>query len=225
MAKTTKMRRKDLIQPDQFISTTDIIIAYCTEHKTKIVFATVSLILIFFSALWFKHNQNQNRFKMESLFFKLEQVKASRIEDSIDKIKQMEALLEKFNKGPQKQRALLLLADEYFNEGRYDKAINLYQNILKESSSPLSHQLANIGIAYSHEGKKDYKNAINAYKTVIQFPNNEYPLFDIYTSLVRCYELNNQKNEALLILREMQSKFSNNPKINEIDIKIKNIDI
>ena len=225
MAKTTKMRRKDLIQPDQFISTTDIIVAYCTEHKTKIFFASVSLIIIFFSTLWFKHNQNQNSLKMESLFFKLEQVKSLEIGDSREKTKQMEALLDKFSKGTQKQRALLLLADEYFSEGRYDKAINLYQNILKESSSSLNQQLANIGLAYSLEGKKDYKNAINAYKNVIQFPNNEYPLFDIYTSLVRCYELNNQKNEALLILREMQSKFSNNPKINEIDIKIKNIDI
>ena len=225
MARTTKMRRKDLIQPDQFISTTDVIIAYCTEHKTKIVFSIVSIFLIFFSGLWFKHNRNLNTLKMESLYFKLEQIKSSKLGGSKEKINQMNTLLLQFSKGPQKQRALLALADEYFNEGSYDKAIKQYRNILAESSSSLNQQLANIGIAYSLEGKKDYKNAINAYKTVIQFPNEAYPLFDIYISLARCYELNNQKNEGLLTLREMQSKFSNNPKIDEINSKIKNIDL
>jgi lipopolysaccharide biosynthesis regulator YciM len=84
--------------------------------------------------------------------------------------------------------------------------------------------LANIGIAYSLEGKKNYKNAISAYKTVIQYPS-KYPLFDIYMRLARCYELNNEKNEAILILREMQNKFSSNPKIDSINSKIKNLDV
>ena len=134
----------------------------------------------------------------------------------------MKILLEGFSEGPQKQRASLILADQYYNEGSYDKAIEFYQNVLNESSLPLTQQLANIGIAYSLEGKQDYINAISVYKTVIQH-SSKYPLFDIYLGLSRCYELNNEKNEALLILREMQSKFSSNPKIENIKSKIKNL--
>ena len=59
MAKTAKIRRKDLIQPDQFISTTDILIAYCSKHKTKLISIVISLIVVVFSGLWIKYNQNK----------------------------------------------------------------------------------------------------------------------------------------------------------------------
>ena len=220
MAKTAKVRRKDLIQPDQFISTTDILIAYCSKHKTGLISIVISLTVVVFSGLWIKYNQNKKSLGMESLYFKVEQVKSAKDMNSKDKIKQIGLFLDEFSEGPQKQRALLLLADEYFNEASYDKAIDLYQNVLNGSRSSLHHQLANMGIAYSLEGKKDYKNAINAYKTTIQH-SNEYPLFDIYVGLARCYELNNEKNEALLTLREMQNKYPSHSKIDVIKSKIK----
>ena len=220
MAKTAKIRRKDLIQPDQFISTTDILIAYCSKHKTALISIVISLIIVVFLGLWIKYNQNKKSLGMESLYFKVEQAKSAKDMNSKDKIKQIGLFLDEFSEGPQKQRALLVLADEYFNEASYDKAIEFYQNVVNGSGSSLSQQLANMGIAYSLEGKNDYKNAINAYKTTIQY-SNEYPLFDIYVGLARCYELNNEKNEALLTLREMQNKFPSHSKIDVIKSKIK----
>jgi lipopolysaccharide biosynthesis regulator YciM len=220
MAKTAKIRRKDLIQPDQFISTTDILIAYCSKHKTGLISIVISLIIVVFLGLWIKYNQNKKSLGMESLYFKVEQAKSAKDMNSKDKIKQIGLFLDEFSEGPQKQRALLVLADEYFNEASYDKAIEFYQNVVNGSGSSLSQQLANMGIAYSLEGKNDYKNAINAYKTTIQY-SNEYPLFDIYVGLARCYELNNEKNEALLTLREMQNKYPSHSKIDVIKSKIK----
>ena len=220
MAKTTKVRRKDLIQPDQFISTTDILIAYCSKHKIKLLSIVISLIILLFSGLWIKNNQNKKNLAMESLYLKVEQAKSAKESNSKDKIKQIGIILDGFSEGPQKQRALLALADEYYNEASYDKAIDFYQNVLNESISSLNHQLANLGIAYSLEGKKDHKNAINAYKKTIKY-SNKYPLFDVYVALARSYELNNEKNEALLTLREMQNKFSSHSKIDVIKSKIK----
>ena len=224
MAKTARVRRKDIIQPDQFISTTDIIIAYCSKHKAKLISLIVSLIIAFLLGLFVKDKHEQKTLKMESLFFKIEQAKISKETNSNDKSKEMSLLLDEFSAGPQKQRALLILADDFFSDGEFDMAIQLYQRILKESPLPFSQQLANIGIAYSFEAKEDYKNAINAYKTVIEHPN-DYPLFDIYMALARCYELDRQVNEAVLILREMKNKFSANPKIKIINSKIKLLDI
>ena len=121
MTKTAKVRRKDLIQPDQFISTTDILIAYCSKHKTKMISIVISLIILVFSGLWIKNNQNKKSLGMESLYFKVEQAKSAKESNSEDKIKQIRLLLDKISEGPQKQRALLALADEYFIEGNYDK--------------------------------------------------------------------------------------------------------
>ena len=224
MAKTVRVRRKDIIQPDQFISTTDVIIAYCSKHKAKMISLIVSLILAFFLGLFVNHSNEQNILKMETLYFKIEQAISSEEANSSDKFEKISLLLEEFNDGPQKQRALLIVADNFFSESDYDSAIKLYKRILNASPLPFSQQLANIGIAYSFEAKEDYKNAINAYKTVIEHPN-DYPLFDIYMALARCYELHSQVNEAILILREMKNKFPANPKIKNINLKIKSLGI
>ena len=94
MAKTEKLRRKDLIQPDQFISTTDILIAYFSKHKTIVTSIVISLIVMVFFGLWFKSNQNKKSLSMESLYFKLEQ---TILVNDNNKIKKMEILLDQFS--------------------------------------------------------------------------------------------------------------------------------
>ena len=222
MAKTARVRRKDIIQPDHFISASDIFIAYCSKHKEKLLTIVVSFILFVFISLWLRHSHNKKILEMESLYFQVEQVKSTKEISANDKIQKMELLLKGFKKGPQRDRAFLILADHHFNESSFDKAIETYQGILGRSPSSLNQQLANIGIAYSFEGKKDYKNAISVYKTIINNPN-KYPLFDIFLGLARCYELSNQNNEALLTLREMQNKFSSSPKIDMVNSKINSL--
>jgi hypothetical protein len=81
-----------------------------------------------------------------------------------------------------------------------------------------------IGIAYSLEGKNDYKGAIIFYQKVIQ-NFSDYPLFDIYLSIVRCHELSDKKSSALLILREMKVKFASHPKLVIVDEKIKKLGV
>jgi lipopolysaccharide biosynthesis regulator YciM len=132
--------------------------------------------------------------------------------------------LSKFSEGQQKQRATLMLADEFYRTREYDRAISLYLGLLGSARpDQVSYQLANTGMAYSLEGKEDYKQAIAAYKTIIENPSG-YPLFHIYLSLARCYELNNDQNGALLTLREMKTKFLGHSKLNIVDARLKELE-
>ena len=224
MTKSTKFNRKELNQPDQFISTTDMVFAYCSNHKTALVSTITAILLIVFSGLSIRYNQNIKNLRMESLYFKIEQIKAENNSSPQELIKKIENLLHEFSEGPQKKRATMILADQYYEIQAYDSAISLYRSILTESDpTNLQYQLVSLGIAYSLEGKKDYKGAIVAYKTIIE-SNNEYPLFHVYLSLARCYELNNNQNGALLTLREMNTRFLNHPKIELVESRIKNLD-
>ena len=185
----------------------------------------IVLFLIVFLGFWIRHSYDLESLRMESFYFEMEQAKTLEGANPKDKIKQMELLLSKFSEGPQKQRAILLLADELYNTRAYDRAIEFYQDITKTfSSSSLPRQLATMGIAHSLEGKGDYKSAIVAYKTFIEHPN-KYPLFYIYMSLARCYELNLDNNGALLTLREMKIKFSSHPKFGVIESELKRLDV
>ena len=225
MAKSFKISRKELSQPDQFISTTDMILTYFSRHKTRFFYVFIGLILFTFSFVIFNHNQLKNSLLMESLYYEMGKVSFSEGGKTTEKINQMEEKLKEFNQSAQKQRATLMIADKYFNIGEYDQALELYKIVASESSkNTLSRKIAMIGIAYSLEGKNDYKEAIIIYQKIIQ-NFSDYPLFDIYLSIVRCHELNDKKSSALLILREMKVKFASHSKLNIIDEKIKKLDV
>ena len=82
--------------------------------------------------------------------------------------------------------------------------------------------MANIGLAYTHEAKGELRNAIDLYKSVID-ANTSFPLFQVYWSLARCHINNNDNSNALLILREMQIKFSGTAELEKIDRRIKQL--
>jgi tetratricopeptide (TPR) repeat protein len=162
---------------------------------------------------------------MEALYYEMEKVSFSEGVKSTEKINEMKEKLKEFKQSSQKQRATLMIADKYFNIGEYDQALKLYKIIESESSkNTLSRKIAMIGVAYSLEGKNDYKEAIIIYQKVIQ-NFNDYPLFDIYLSIVRCHELSDDKSSALLILRQMKVKFASHPKLIVVDEKIKKLDV
>jgi tetratricopeptide (TPR) repeat protein len=225
MAKSLKFSRKQLNQPDQFISTTDMILAYFSRHKTRFIYIFIGLILFIFSIFIINHNKSKNALLMESLYYEMEKASISEGGKTTEKINQMKEKLKEFNQGSQKQRATLMIADKYFNIREYDQALELYKIIESQSSkNTLSRKISMIGIAYSLEGKNDYKEAIIMYQKVIQ-KFNDYPLFDIYLSIVRCHELSGEKPSALLILREMKVKFATHPKLIVVDEKIKKLDV
>ena len=86
----------------------------------------------------------------------------------------------------------------------------------------INYQMAQVGLAYSYESRADYKRAIEIFKLVID-ANTGFPLFEVYWSLSKCHELNNDVSKALLILREMQIKFSENPQLERIENRIKKL--
>ena len=225
MAKSFKISRKELSQPDQFINTTDMILAYFSRHKTRFIYLFIVLAIFILSITLINYNQSKSSLRMESLYSEMEKISVLGGGKGSEEINQMKEKLKEFSQSAQKQRATLMIADKYFNIGQYDQALELYKIIESESSkNTLSRKIAMVGIAYSLEGKKDFNKAIVTYQQVIN-SFNDYPLFNIYLSIVRCHELSNEKSSALLILREMKVKFASHNKIMIIDEKIKKLDV
>ena len=224
MATRVKIKRKDLKGPDQFISTTDVVVAYFSQHKKVLFSGIAAFVLVVFAVIGVRYNNEVKSLRMESLYFGMEKVRNAKDPQSEKVTDRMEKLLTEFSEGQQKQRATLMLADELYRTREYERAISLYQDLLKSTRpDQISYQLASMGVAYSLEGKKDYKQAIAAYKTIIEKPSG-YPLFHVYLSLARCYELNNEQNGALLTLREMKEKFSGHSKQDIVDSRLKELE-
>jgi len=222
MAKRVKVSRKEFLkEQDQFLSISQKVTAYMSDHG-PLMLTTAGVIIVLFALIaGYRYNQQMTEMRMESLYSEMTKIHNGKADKKPENtIGELENLLAQFQAGPQKTRAALLLGEEYYQDQQFDKAIDIYTEISDGSDGKeLSRQLARVGLAYSHEGKKDYKKAAEIFKTIVASANG-FPLFDVYIGLARCYELSEDKKNALTTLREMENKFQSHPKIDSVKRRI-----
>ena len=222
MAKKIRITRKELLkEPDQFLSSTDKAMLFFRQNRFFVIGGIIVVMLFGLSFLGYQNYQKSRIMKFESLYFKMEKI----VEESKEKGKKLQEQLikirDQIDEGPHKNRASLFLADIYFQNEDYDKAKSIYQEV-RSKSRGLNHEMAAVNLAYTYEAMGDLKKAIDLYKLAIN-SNSNFPLFQVYWSLARCHENNNDTSNALLILREMQIKFSGSAELKNIDSRIKEL--
>ena len=222
MVKKIRITRKELLkEPDQFLSSTDKAMLFFRQNRFFVIWGIIVVMLFGLSFLGYQNYQKSRIMKFESLYFKMEKI----VEESKEKGKKLQEQLikirDQIDEGPHKNRASLFLADIYFQNEDYDKAKSIYQEV-RSKSSGLNHEMAAVNLAYTYEAMGDLKKAIDLYKLAIN-SNSNFPLFQVYWSLARCHENNNDTSNALLILREMQIKFAGSAELKNIDSRIKEL--
>ena len=222
MAKKIRITRKELLkEPDQFLSSTDKAMLFFRQNRFFVIWGIIVVMLFGLSFLGYQNYQKSRIMKFESLYFKMEKI----VEESKEKGKKLQEQLikirDQIDEGPHKNRASLFLADIYFQNEDYDKAKSIYQEV-RSKSRGLNHEMAAVNLAYTYEAMGDLKKAIDLYKLAIN-SNSNFPLFQVYWSLARCHENNNDTSNALLILREMQIKFAGSPELKNIDSRSKEL--
>jgi len=222
MAKKIKITRKELLkEPDQFLSSTDKAMLFFKQNRFSVIGGVVGVMLLGLSFLGYQNYEKSQTMKFESLYFKMEKI----AEESEKKGKKLQEQLieirDQIDEGPHRNRASLFLADIYFQYEDFDKAKSIYEEV-RSKSSGLNHEMAAVNLAYTYEAMGNLKKAIDLYKLTIN-SNSNFPLFQVYWSLARCHENNNDTSSALLILREMQIKFSGSGGLKNIDSRIKEL--
>ena len=222
MAKKIKITRKELLkEPDQFLTTSDKAMLFFRRNRSFVIGGVVGVILFGMSFLGYQNYQKSRTMKFEALYFKMEKI-AEKSEEKGKKLQeQLIEIRDQIDEGPHRNRASLFLADIYFQNEDYDKAKAIFQEI-ESKSYGLNHEMAAINLAYTYEALGDLEKAIHLYKLAIN-SNSNFPLFQAYWSLARCHENNNDTPNALLILREMQIKFSGSAELKNIDNRIKEL--
>jgi predicted negative regulator of RcsB-dependent stress response len=215
-----KISRKELLkQPDQFLSSSDKAMLFFTNNRSTVIGSIVGIVIGGLSLLGYQNYQQSQTMKFEAMYFDMEEIvrveeaKGSNPESQLVKIR------DQISDESHRNRASLLLADVYFQYENFDKAKSTYQEV-RNGSGGLNHQMANVGLAYTYEALGEFKKAIDLYKLTID-KNDNFPLFQVYWSLARCHENNKDTPNALLILREMQIKFSGRAESEKIENQIK----
>lgn len=217
-----KISRKELLkQPDHFLSSTDKAMLFFTNNRSTVIGSIVAVVVGGLSLLGYQNYQQSQAMKFETMYFNMEEI--IRVEEAKgnNPESQLVKIRDQISDEPHRNRASLLLADIYFQYGNFDKAKSTYQEV-RSNSRGLNHQMAKIGLAYTHEAMGEFKKAIDLFKLVIN-TNDNFPLFQVYWSLARCHENNKDTSNALLILREMQIKFSGRAESEKIENQIKQL--
>jgi predicted negative regulator of RcsB-dependent stress response len=222
MATRNKISRKDLLkEPDQFLSGSEKAMLYFIDNRATVIGVIATILIGISSFFGFKYFKETQALANEAFYFEMEQTANTTKADNPSS--EMSVILGKIGEGRQKERASLLLADIHFQNQQYDKADTLYSGVMNGSApEEINYQMAQVGLAYNSEANKQYQKAIDLLKAVVD-ANTGFPLFEVYWSLSRCYELNNDSSNALLILREMQIKFAANPQMDKVELRIKQL--
>ena len=85
------------------------------------------------------------------------------------------------------------------------------------------YDFAELGLGYSLELAKNKKEAIGVFKGLIA-RDGHAPLFQAYLALARIYETEKDTNNALLILREMETKFQKHSEFAIVQEKIASLE-
>ena len=217
-----KISRKELLkQPDQFLSTTDKAMLFFTNNRSTVISSIVAVLVGGLSLVGYQNYQQSQTMKFEAMYFNMEEIVKVEEAKGNNPESQLVKIRDQISDESHRNRASLLLADVYFQYGNFDKAKSTYQ-IIRNSSDGLNQQMANVGLAYTHEAMGEFKKAIDLFKLVID-TNDNFPLFQVYWSLARCHENNKDTSNALLILREMQIKFSGRAESEKIENQIKQL--
>jgi tetratricopeptide (TPR) repeat protein len=225
MAQETKLKRKDLKEPDQFLVASNTFLDFLTRNKSILISLLIGILVVGGGYLFMSQQKSSATLKMESLYFEMTQlVEGEEKLTGEPLVSKLNSLLGQFEEGDQKSRAQLLFGDAQYQNKKYDDALSSFKIVLdKAQPGTLNYYMAQSGMAHAYEGKKDYGKAITHYKNIIDHPG-ESPLFYIYLGLARCYELAQDSKNALLILREMQTKFPKHAGLEKVNLSLKRLE-
>lgn len=203
MAKRKRIVRKELLKgPDEFVSFWARAIQFAVDNQRPISYVLGGLLVVVLAFSAYRYFSALSERKAytaleQGLAHYMSQASGEESSSSEDAAKQKFAeVLDKYSSTRAAQLSLPLYADLIYQEGSYDKAIELYQEALDIFSNEdgLRKHILN-GIAYAYEGKKDYKTAAQYFQKITE-SKGKFLKEDACFNLARMYEAAGDSNKA-----------------------------
>jgi tetratricopeptide (TPR) repeat protein len=201
----TKIIKKKLKEPDEFISFTEKAFIFITHHSKSIavggIIILVLVLSIFFFLRWENKNE-ENANQMLSLAIETYQIvsgpyQEGSLEDHRNALEKINEVINKFPRTSSGKLSILYKGNLHLRLGEVDEAIKAYESFIQKAGKEKLYRLfAMEGLGYSYEEKKDYDRAINAYQKIFQL-GEDFQSANVYLGMGRCYEKLGKNQEAL----------------------------
>jgi tetratricopeptide (TPR) repeat protein len=198
-----KIRKKELKKPDEFLTFSSRIIAWCQDNIRIVigVLASVAVLLLITSAVFlFKANRETKARALYEEALSLYQVEspgnAGAANYSMATAK-LEEVKQRYRSTRVANYVLIDLGNIYFQEGDYEKAISCYTDFLQRTdvSDPL-HDQALESLGETYEAKKSWQEALEVYQ---RLGSEGAPVYQAQVQLYlgRVYEAIGDKQKAM----------------------------
>jgi tetratricopeptide (TPR) repeat protein len=206
MPRKIKVVRKDINEPDEFISTSSLVFGYLKSNYRMVASVTGAVVLLVLITIgWYYYRAGKERVARNDLnqAVSLYNMTASAQGDTAADQRYREALagftalVENYPDTGSAVEALFYLGESSFQVKEYDKAIDYYTRFLDQSSAGNYLEcFALEGLGYCYEEKGDYLKAIEFYKRALEVQSNAVADL-LHLAIARCYDAVHDSGAAL----------------------------
>ena len=178
--RVSRARKRQLEQPDKFISFSAKFLGFLTKYKVPMLSAVgvIVAIIIVCSSVYYYSDRAESK---ASVMLANSLAKYEKIKTEQGAVKAYQEVANDFNRiiennwGKDTAKpATVMYANICYNAGEFDRARELYNKALPEfENNPFIKSLILNGLAYSYEGEKDYNSAAKYFEIIISGPDNE----------------------------------------------------
>jgi len=176
--KISRARKRDLENPDEFITLWTKLFNFVTEHKVQVscalTFLAVLIIVAAATVYFLKKSEDKAFSLLQQGIVKYQTLlKSSNPRKAfLDAGKDFELIMEKYSGRKGGKLARFTYAEMCYAAGDYDKAIaNFNKSLVDLSDEPFLDNLILSGLGYSYMAKKDYKTSAKYFETIVTTPD------------------------------------------------------
>lgn len=212
--KISRARKRDLNDPDEFVTFWTKFLEYTAKHKIQFAcavgFIVVSILVAAVTIYTLKKSEDrafallqQGITKYQTLLKTGDSNKAY-----LDAGKDFELIMEKYSGRNGGKLASLIYANMCYAAKDYDKAIAIYKKLLVDiNDEPFLKNLILNGLGYSYGAKKDYRNSAEYFERIVTTP--DYSLKDeAFFNLGEIYAAIGENDKSLNAFKKILSDHS-----------------
>ena len=176
--KISRARKRDLENPDEFITLWTRLFNFTAEHKVQVSCALTFLALLIIVAgvtvYSLKKSENKAFFLLQQGVVKYQTLlKASNPNKAyLDVGKDFELIMEKYSGRKGGKLARFTYAEMCYAAGDYDKAIANFNKLLVDfNDEPFLKNLILSDLGYSYKAKNDYKTSAKYFEMIVTTPD------------------------------------------------------
>lgn len=201
--RVSRSRKRQLEEPDKFITFTAKIVGIVAKYKTFLLSAAgaIMLIIVAISSFYYYSDRAESKASvmLANSLAKYEKIKAEQ-----GAVKAYREVANDFNQiienrwGKDSAKlAIVMLGNICYNAGEFDRATELYNKALPGfENNPFVKNLLFNDIAYSREGKKDYNTAVEYFNKILSGPDDKIKDETLF-NLGRLYAVMGNKEKSI----------------------------